>query len=214
VLGNDKEKAMDIITWVEREVERRNKIFDKYDVNDYKEFKIKCKKSDMKEIVVIGDEIHYLRDEKSKDSPMHTLETLAMIARSTGIHLILCTQRPSANIITGDLKANLSSCIGLKVINELNSRIIIDHGGLEQLRGDGHGILKVKGIETEMQSIYITHDEAKRMVEPYLIDKEKEKKNNNFEPKEAIVEKEKKFNGKVEEYINIDDILGVDDNDE
>ena len=91
------------------------------------------------------------------------IETLAAKARACGIHLIISTQRPDAEIINGRIKANIPCVIGLKTMNGLNSRIIIDEEGLEQLRGRGHGMLKY-GDVTEFQSMFLTTNQARDLI--------------------------------------------------
>ena len=110
--------------------------------------------------VVIIDEFADLQSEKGS---IKLVEGIAAKARACGIHLIVSTQRPDHIILNGRIKANVTSVLGLKTMNENNSRIIIDRPGLEDLRGKGHGIFK-RGKEIEVQCPYLESDAARELL--------------------------------------------------
>ncbi|MFA5842010.1 MAG: DNA translocase FtsK 4TM domain-containing protein [Candidatus Paceibacterota bacterium] len=97
---------------------------------------------------------------------------LAQMSRAVGIHLIVSTQRPSVNVITGLIKANIPSRLALQVSSQIDSRTILDTGGAEKLLGAGD-MLYLSGDMSKperMQSAYITEDEVKRVVK-FLADR-------------------------------------------
>lgn len=150
------------------EVERRYNLFYDSGCVDLREYNRKHKEKLGYEFLII-DEFADLKREKASQE---LLEDLSAKARACGIHMILATQRPSADIINGLIKANCSCILGLKCLNEVNSRIIIDHRGLEDLRGFGHGILK-NGSEKEVQCYYLDADVARQLIAHTNIDKRK-----------------------------------------
>jgi S-DNA-T family DNA segregation ATPase FtsK/SpoIIIE len=96
---------------------------------------------------------------------------LAQMSRAVGIHLVLSTQRPSVNVITGLIKANVPSRIALQVASQIDSRTIIDMRGAEELLGAGDMLYLSAEMSTprRIQSAYITENETKRLVQ-YLVD--------------------------------------------
>ncbi|NLY46813.1 MAG: DNA translocase FtsK [Tissierella sp.] len=160
-------------------VDKRYELFYENDVVDIKEYnKLKnVRKLDYQVCVI--DEFADLQDEKGSIS---AVETLAAKARACGIHLIISTQRPDAKILNGRIKANVPCVMGLKTMNSLNSRIIIDENGLEELRGKGHGLLRY-GDLTEFQSMDLSVKDAREFVKHTYIEKDIKK-----ETKDEVIE--------------------------
>jgi len=156
-----REEAENILYKISGEVDKRYELFEKADCVDIKEYNAKFKKKKLNYQLVIIDEFAELK--KEKDS-LDIVEQLAAKSRACGIHLLISTQRPSATVINGDIKANVPVVIGLKTMNELNSRIIIDQGGLEELRGKGHGIIRYNGKDMEFQSMSIEPQQARNLI--------------------------------------------------
>jgi len=90
---------------------------------------------------------------------------LAQLARAVGIHLIIATQRPSVNIITGTIKANFPSRIAFKVSSKIDSRTILDAGGAEQLIGKGDMLISHHGEITRLQCAFVDTPEVEKVVE-------------------------------------------------
>ncbi len=167
------EEAESVLNKLLIEVDRRYELFYENDIVDIKEYNSTKGLRKLNYEIVVIDEFADLQDEKGSIS---AVETLAAKARACGIHLIISTQRPDAKILNGRIKANVPGIIGLKTMNSLNSRIIIDEDGLEKLRGQGHGLLKY-GELTEFQSMFLTPKSAKELVKHTYVEKViKEKK--------------------------------------
>lgn len=90
---------------------------------------------------------------------------LAQLARAVGIHLIIATQRPSVNIITGTIKANFPARIAFKVSSKIDSRTILDAGGAEQLIGKGDMLISHAGELTRLQCVFVDTPEVDKVVE-------------------------------------------------
>jgi len=90
---------------------------------------------------------------------------LAQLARAVGIHLIIATQRPSVNIITGVIKANFPARIAFKVTAKVDSRTILDAGGADQLIGRGDMLLSVGGDVVRLQGAFIDTPEVERVID-------------------------------------------------
>jgi S-DNA-T family DNA segregation ATPase FtsK/SpoIIIE len=150
----DPKKVPNALKWLISEMENRYQIFAKVGVRNIASFNAKIANRRPKVLLSEGDEI---RDPEEKKMPYIVciideladlmmvapgdIETciarLAQLARAAGIHLILATQRPSVNVITGIIKANLPSRIAFKVASKVDSRTILDAGGAESLLGQG-----------------------------------------------------------------------------
>lgn len=116
--------------------------------------------------VVVIDELADLMLMK-KDEIEPLLVSIAQLGRAAGIHLILATQRPTVNVVTGLLKANIPCRIALQTASIRDSITILDHKGAEQLTGRGDAILKAPDSveETRLQVAYISDDEITKMTE-------------------------------------------------
>ncbi|WP_129676601.1 DNA translocase FtsK [Candidatus Chloroploca sp. Khr17] len=124
-----------------------------------KDFNVRYPQDALPPIVAVIDEYAQLLSimaKKDRDAFERDLMSLAAVARSTGIHLVLATQRPSADVVTGTLKANLPASIAFKVASGLNSRIVIDQNGAENLLGRGDMLFRrPSGEVIRLQAAYI-----------------------------------------------------------
>lgn len=115
-------------------------------------------------IVLVIDEFADLIMTAGKEVEM-PIARLAQLARAIGIHLIIATQRPSVNIITGTIKANFPARIAFKVSSKIDSRTILDAGGAEQLIGKGDMLISHNGEITRLQCAFVDTPEVENVVE-------------------------------------------------
>ena len=115
-------------------------------------------------IVLVIDEFADLIMTAGKEIEM-PIARLAQLARAVGIHLVIATQRPSVNIITGTIKANFPSRIAFKVSSKIDSRTILDMGGAEQLIGKGDMLVSHHGEITRLQCAFVDTPEVEKIVE-------------------------------------------------
>ena len=115
------------------------------------------------------------------------ISRLAQLARAVGIHLVIATQRPSVNIITGTIKANFPSRVAFKVASKIDSRTILDAGGAEQLIGKGDMLISHHGELTRLQCAFVDTEEVEQVVD-FIADQKL-----NIEPFELpLIEESKK----------------------
>ena len=115
-------------------------------------------------IVLVVDEFADLIMTAGKEVEM-PIARLAQLARAIGIHLIIATQRPSVNIITGTIKANFPARVAFKVSSKIDSRTILDAGGAEQLIGKGDMLISYNGEITRVQCAFVDTPEVERVCE-------------------------------------------------
>jgi len=115
-------------------------------------------------IVLVIDEFADLIMTAGKEIEM-PIARLAQLARAVGIHLIIATQRPSVNIITGTIKANFPARIAFKVSSKIDSRTILDTGGAEQLIGKGDMLISYNGEVTRLQCAFVDTPEVEEITE-------------------------------------------------
>jgi len=115
-------------------------------------------------IVLVVDEFADLIMTAGKEVEM-PIARLAQLARAVGIHLIIATQRPSVNIITGTIKANFPARIGFKVSSKIDSRTILDTGGAEQLIGRGDMLISFNGEIVRLQCAFVDTPEVEKVTE-------------------------------------------------
>ncbi len=115
-------------------------------------------------IVLVVDEFADLIMTAGKEVEM-PIARLAQLARAVGIHLIIATQRPSVNIITGTIKANFPARIAFKVSSKIDSRTILDTGGAEQLIGKGDMLISYNGEITRLQCAFVDTPEVEKIAE-------------------------------------------------
>ncbi|MCH5155922.1 MAG: hypothetical protein J1F69_04875 [Clostridiales bacterium] len=135
-------EALNALKWADKEMNRRYTVLQKYACSKLSEYNsmpdvVSGKLSKLPHIVIIIDELANLMQSSVSGEIESKISSIAALARAAGIHLIVATQRPSADVITGTIKANLTSRIAFKVPDATNSRIIIDVVGAESLTGDG-----------------------------------------------------------------------------
>lgn len=183
------------------EVDRRYELFYQYDVKDIVDYNKKMKDDPLDYRLLVIDEFADLQNDKNIKA---VLADLGRKARACGIHMLLSTQRPDAKILDGEIKANITTVLGLKTKNDINSRIIIDENGLEKLRGYGHGIFKRGAKSHYIQAPNLDYDNAKKLVEPFYREETKE---------QDITSKSNKERSNGDSYVLDDDYdMGFLDN--
>jgi S-DNA-T family DNA segregation ATPase FtsK/SpoIIIE len=118
----------------------------------------------MKRIILVVDELAdlLLYDRGLRKEIEEALVRLAQIGRAAGVHVIVATQRPSADVVTGILKANIPTRIAFKVATGVDSRVILDQSGAERLQGAGDGLLLKEGQLTRFQGVLAKPQEYER----------------------------------------------------
>jgi len=139
-------KAASALNWVVTEMERRYEIFAEKGVRNIHAYKSKTGEEDenLPYIIVIVDELADLMMVAQQDVE-GAIMRIAQLSRAAGIHMILATQRPSVNVITGVVKANFPARISFKVASKVDSRTVLDHNGAEKLLGRGDMLLMEPG---------------------------------------------------------------------
>ncbi len=159
------EEAMAALEWAVQEMDRRYKILSEYSVRNIKEYKDLSQGEKLPYIVIIVDEFANLMLRAPKDTEKH-ISRLASMSRAVGIHLVLATQRPSVDVVTGVIKANFPSRIALRVSSKIDSRTIIDRNGAETLLGKGDMLFMSPNYmePVRIQSPYASNEDVARTV--------------------------------------------------
>jgi S-DNA-T family DNA segregation ATPase FtsK/SpoIIIE len=181
----DPKRAFQALQYCIYEMERRYSLLDALQVRDIKSYNKKIKARNLATeplpyIVVVVDEFADLMATSGKELES-TLARLAAMSRAVGIHLVLATQRPSTDVITGLIKANIPSRIAFMVASKVDSRIILDSMGAEKLLGRGDMLFTSAWdpFPLRMQGAFLSEEEVERVVtyvkqlgEPDYIDDE------------------------------------------
>ncbi len=133
----DVDKVVNALAWAVAEMERRYKIFQEVGVKNIATYNESKAFQSMPYIIIVIDEIADIMMSKNAGEVESHIVRLAQMARAVGIHLVLATQRPSVNVITGIIKANIPARIAFQVTSMIDSRVIIDTPGAEKLLGKG-----------------------------------------------------------------------------
>ena len=165
----DPRKAFQALQYCISEMERRYTLLDALGVRDIRAFNKKAKKERVQRlpyIVIVIDEFADLMATTGKELES-TLARLAAMARAIGIHMVLATQRPSIDVITGLIKANIPSRIAFMVANKFDSRIIVDAVGAEKLLGKGDMLFSAawNPFPVRIQGAYIDDEEIDAVTE-------------------------------------------------
>lgn len=188
----EEKKVVAALAWAVNEMERRYGLFEKkvrkgvniHVIDEYNEH-LEEGEEKLPRIVIVIDELADLMATVAKDIEVY-IQRIAQKARAAGMHLVLATQRPSADIITGIIKANLPTRIAFHVAQEINSRIILDETGADKLLGLGDMLYKTEKMSAceRLQGVLIKSKEVEAVI--------KDIKNNNHSY----------YDQSVDEYIN------------
>lgn len=168
-------QATSALQWGVTEMERRLKVFEHYKVRDIRSFNGQVEGGRLSEMenppkkmpyfVIVIDELSDLMMVAGKDVEA-SIVRIAQLGRAAGIHLIVATQRPSADVVTGLIKANIDNRVALSVDNSINSRIILDQTGAERLMGKGDMLYKLRGRRPKRaQACFVSEPEVEKVVE-------------------------------------------------
>jgi energy-coupling factor transporter ATP-binding protein EcfA2 len=156
------EEFYKLLTQLKFESERRLQLFDEKGVTDIQKYN-KVSKVKLPYIISLVDEFAALGDKEYKY--IHSeLKLRCAQDRKCGIHYVLCTQRPSRDIIDGTIKANIPTRLAFKTASDQDSEIVLDMKGAEQLKGKGHGLVNCDGSFDEIQTMFLDVDECQKLI--------------------------------------------------
>ena len=160
----DPKKAANALSWAVVEMNKRYKLFAELGVKDITSYNEKSE-TKLPKIVIIIDELADLMMAAANEVEDYICR-LAQMARAAGMHLIIATQRPSVDVITGVIKANVPSRIAFAVSSQTDSRTILDMGGAEKLLGKGDMLFYPLGAAkpVRLQGAYISEDDSEKVI--------------------------------------------------
>ena len=165
----DPKKAAGALQWSVVEMLKRYRLFSEVGVRDLENYNKHCRSAGeptLPQVVIVIDELADLMMIASKDVE-ESICRVAQMGRAAGMHLVIATQRPSADVITGLMKANIPSRIAFAVSSTLESRIILDQGGAEKLIGMGDMLFSPVGIgkPIRIQGAYVSDEEREEIIQ-------------------------------------------------
>ncbi len=217
----DNHKVVNALKWAVSEMERRYKTLESAgsrDIHSYREKMARGEKkrvvdaetsevreeelSPMPQIVIVIDEMADLMVAHGKEVEASII-LLAQKGRAAGIHLVLATQRPEVNVVTGLIKANMPARISFKLKSQIDSRTILDTGGAEKLLGNGDMLYSSAEASSlqRIQGVFVSEDEVKKVVD--FIERQKVEK--------GLDEIGEDFGGGDENPIDLDNTAGSDE---
>jgi len=205
----DPKKAAGALAWAVQEMDNRYNLFAEKGVRDLKGYNKAIENDEgvgqLPQIVIIIDELADLMD-IAKNDIEDSICRLAQKAKKVGIHLIIATQRPSVDVITGLIKANIPSRIAFSVPSYVDSRIILDQVGAERLIGKGDMLYFPLGEQrpVRIQGAFVTDEETERIVDFIKL-------NSTVTYKEDIIESIENSNKTHEDFVQ--EVIEEDDTD-
>jgi DNA segregation ATPase FtsK/SpoIIIE, S-DNA-T family len=166
----DPKVTIQALRWATKEMDRRYDILSEHHARDIASYNSIIAKSDREEllpyVVIVIDELADLMATFPREVESSIIR-LAQMARAVGIHLIVATQRPSVEVLTGLIKANITSRIAFQVASQVDSRTILDMAGAEKLLGNGDMLFVAgdTGKPRRIQGAFVSEPEVKRIVE-------------------------------------------------
>ena len=172
----DPKKASNALNWAVNEMNKRYQLFAENGVKDIAGYNRKCENK-MHKIVIIIDELADLMMACGNEVEDYICR-LAQMARAAGMHLIIATQRPSVDVITGIIKANIPSRIAFAVSSQTDSRTLLDMGGAEKLLGKGDMLYYPLGAAkpVRIQGAFISEEESEKVIDEIKAQKQEEVK--------------------------------------
>jgi S-DNA-T family DNA segregation ATPase FtsK/SpoIIIE len=165
----DAEKVTGALQWVLREMDQRYKKFASAGARNITDFNRQGNEK-LPYLVIVIDELADLMM-LAPDETEHNLTRLAQLARATGIHLIISTQRPSVDVLTGLIKANFPARIAFMVASNTDSRVILDQPGADRLLGRGDMLYQAPDAPSpvRLQGVYVSDPEIQRLVDAWRV---------------------------------------------
>lgn len=162
----DAERVVGALQWMMREMDSRYKKFNRAGVRNIQEYNARQADDHLPYLIVMVDELADLMMLAPEETE-RAITRLAQLARATGIHLILATQRPSVNVVTGLIKANFSARIAFMVASGVDSRVILDQPGAERLLGRGDMLFLAPDAPSpsRLQGVFVSDSETQRLVD-------------------------------------------------
>jgi S-DNA-T family DNA segregation ATPase FtsK/SpoIIIE len=162
----ENKKAMSVFRWALAEMDRRYDVLQAAGNRDIKSYNAANKEDPLPNILIVIDELADLMSTYGREVE-GAIVRLAQMARATGIHLILSTQRPSVEIITGLIKANIPTRIALQVASQIDSRTVLDAAGAEKLLGGGDLLYTTAELSKpkRVQGSYVTEAEINKVAD-------------------------------------------------
>lgn len=159
------EKTLSALKWAVKEMDKRYELLSQAGVKNIEEYNRQSGFQAMPFIVIVIDELNTVMKLAAAEVEQ-AIVRLAQMARAIGIHLILATQRPSVDVITGVIKANIPTRIAFNVTSQTDSRVIIDQSGAEKLLGKGDMLFVPPDASkmSRIQGVYVSNDEIHNLV--------------------------------------------------
>jgi len=165
---HEAERVIGVLKWVTREMDERYKKFAQAGARHMEDYnrQVKSRRDRLPYIIVIVDELADLML-FAPDEIEWLICRIAQMARATGIHLIIATQRPSVDVVTGLIKANFPARISFAVTSQVDSRVILDSAGAESLLGEGDMLYLASDSSklVRIQGCFVSDEEIRRVVE-------------------------------------------------
>ena len=161
----ESDKVVGTLQWMSREMDSRYKKFSEVGARNIDDFNAR-QPNKLPYIVVVIDELADLMMMAPEETERN-LNRLAQLARATGIHVIIATQRPSVDVITGMIKANFPARLSFKVVSGIDSRVVLDQPGAERLIGLGDMLFQAPDAPTpkRLQGVFVSNNEIKKLVD-------------------------------------------------
>lgn len=165
----DASKVVGALQWMMREMDSRYHKFANNGVRNIQEYNDRFPENHLPYVVVVIDELADLMMLAPEETE-RSITRLAQLARATGIHLILATQRPSVDVVTGLIKANFPARVAFSVASGVDSRVILDQPGAERLLGRGDMLFQSPdaAAPVRLQGVYVADHEIQRLVDYWL----------------------------------------------
>lgn len=187
------ERVIGVLKWVTREMDDRYKKFAQAGSRHLEDYnrKVRPRRDRLPYIIVVIDELADLML-FAPDQIERLICRIAQMARATGIHLIIATQRPSVDVVTGLIKANFPARISFAVTSQIDSRVILDSAGAESLLGEGDMLYMASDSSklVRIQGCFVSDEEIKRVVEFWRAKAEPDWLEEEEPPWEEIMEEE------------------------